>query len=267
MNCEDYAYKLKNLIINMAEYCNKGEGYWGGYMSLVDVLSVLFCEKMNFGDFGTEKLAGDKLILSKGHSGLALYCAMHLSGLLDEDTLMQYGKSGSGVTQLASYNSKIGIELSAGSLGLGLPYAVGIALLAKKIKSPSKIFVIVGDGEIQEGANWEALMCAYKYKLNNLILIVDNNKYQSDGACEDIMPLRSLKEKIDAFGWTAVSVNGHNHDEIRKALSIETSYPLAIIANTEKGHGISFMENNNSWHHTHLEGLQLEQARNEVGKK
>lgn len=264
MDSKEFAYRLKKTIIQMAEYCKNGEGYWGSYMSLVDILAVLFSETMSLDGFGGSDFSSDKLILSKGHSGLALYCAMHISGILDEEILRQYGKSGSGITQLASYNSEIGLELSGGSLGLGLPYATGIAMLAKKNNIPYTVYVIVGDGEIQEGANWEALLCAYKYNLNNLVVIVDYNKYQSDGACKEIMPIDLLEKKFESFGWTSVSIDGHNHDELKRAFSLKTNNPIAVIAHTVKGHGISFMENDNSWHHTQLKGDALAKARKEV---
>lgn len=264
MRSEEFANELKKKIISMAEICKKGEGYWGGYMSLVDILAVLYCDVMNLSNFNNDKNMCDKLILSKGHSGLALYCAMNLRGILDDADLKLYGKSWSGVTQLASYNSKLGIELSGGSLGLGLAYGSGLALLGKKIKHEYRTYVILGDGEIQEGANWETAFFCNKYHLNNLVAIVDNNKFQSDGSCMEIMPVDSLKEKFESFGWCALEIDGHSHEQLKAALTTVSTKPIAIIANTIKGHGISFMENNNAWHHAKLVGDMLELAKKEL---
>lgn len=264
MTSEEFAYKLKNKIIDMAVKCKGGEGYWGGYLSLVDILAVLYNDVMKLDSFAINRDMCDKLILSKGHSGLALYCAMNIRGLLADDKLQLYDKSWSPITHLASYNPTIGLELSGGSLGLGLPYGLGLALLAKKKNYKYNIYVILGDGEIQEGSNWEAAFCASKYELNNLIVIVDNNHFQSDGACSKVMPTASLKDKFKSFGWHAIEIDGHDHRQLKQSFSDIHSKPTAIIANTIKGKGVSFMENNNEWHHTSLRGELLEKARKEV---
>lgn len=265
-SCAELAVDIRRRIILMAEYCEKGEGYWGGYMSSTEILAVLYGDVMNIKDVHMDDVNCDKFILSKGHSGLAMYVAMCEVGLITEQQLASYDRKGSGVTHLASKNRQIGVECSGGSLGLGLPLAVGYALLAKRKGYSYKTYVLVGDGEIQEGSNWEAMLSASKYALDNLFLIVDYNKSQSDGSCDEIMPLESLKDKIRSFGWDTRECDGHSCSELQCLLSQKSvGKPIAIVAHTIKGKGISFMENNNEWHHTRLTGNDFIAAKKELG--
>lgn len=266
-NCTELADNIRKKTILMAEYCKKGEGYyWGSYLSLAEILAVLYGDVMNIRNVVKEDSNCDKFILSKGHSGLAMYVAMYEVGLLTEEQLLSFDRKGSGLTHLASRNQELGVECSGGSLGLGLPLAAGYALLAKRKGYSYKTYVVVGDGEIQEGANWEAMLSASKYRLDNLILIIDYNKLQSDGACTEIMPLGELRYKLESFGWDARECNGHSCAQLQELLHQSSiGKPLAIIANTIKGKGISFMENNNEWHHTCMTDKEFSAAKKELG--
>lgn len=265
-NCDKLSQDIRKRIILMAEYCENIEGYWGGYLSMVEILAVLYGDVMNLKDVHSNEINCDKFILSKGHSGLAMYVAMYETGIITKQQLLTYNQKGSGLTHLASKNRAIGVECSGGSLGLGLPLAVGYALLAKRKNFHYKTYVIVGDGEIQEGANWEAMLSASKYKLDNLILVIDYNKNQSDGSCVDIMPLDNLKNKLESFGWDARECDGHSCTSLQQKL-YEKSYgkPIAIIAHTIKGKGLYFMENNNNWHHLRMSENELVIAKKELG--
>lgn len=261
------AKEIRRTLIEIAEHCNYGEGYWGGYMSCVEIFSVLYGKVMNIANPFIEYEKRDKFILSKGHSGLVMYVTMYACGMITYDELLSFGKEGSPLTMLASMNEKINIECSGGSLGLGLPLAVGMSLLAQRRGYSYRTYVLVGDGEINEGSNWEALLCGAHYRLNNLVLIVDYNKYQSDGACNEIMNLSDLHSKLNSFNWKTYSVDGHNCQELLYTLenSKNQDSPVAIVANTIKGKGISFMENNNNWHHAKLTKNDLECAKKEMG--
>ena len=267
LQCELLSRKMRRTLIEIAQYCNSGEGYWGAYMSSVEILSVLYGKIMNLQDHSIPYSQKDKFILSKGHSGLAMYTIMYLCGLISYNDLLSFGQPESSLTLLASMNEKLGVECSGGSLGLGLPLAVGMALLAKRKHYNYRTYTLVGDGEMNEGANWEALLCGAHYNLNNLVLIIDYNHFQSDGACDDIMNISDLHAKLQSFHWKTYSVDGHNCAELQYTLeeSKKNNMPTAIIANTIKGKGISFMENNNDWHHAKLIKKDLENAKKEVG--
>ena len=193
----------------------------------------------------------DRFILSKGHASACLYSVLARSGFFSPDELMTFRKFGSRLQGHPSTRYALeGIEASTGSLGQGLSMASGVALALKLDKNPAKVFVLTGDGEMQEGSVWEALMAISHRKLDNIVVIVDKNNLQIDGSCDDVKSLGNLDKKLEAFGFDVQTVDGHSEEALTKALlaAKASNKPSAIIANTVKGKGISFMENNAGWH-------------------
>lgn len=215
--------------------------------SIVDILCSLF-QVMNFDPSDPNR---DFLILSKGHGVMALYACLFELGLLPKEDLDRYFKDGSRLHGLAEPGLP-GIEFATGSLGHGLPIAVGIAYGLKQKRSAQMVYCIVGDGEMQEGSCWEAIQFAAHHKLNNLTLIVDNNEFQAMGKTKEILGGR-LHERLHAFGFAARSVYGPDAKELKRNLRLgHAGCPIAIVAFTAKGHGVTFMENDNAWHYKRL---------------
>ena len=264
--CQEIAANMRKDMIELADCC-AGDAHWGGSLSCADILAVLYGEVMNCKERDLSYAQKDKFILSKGHSAMALYTALVETGIESRDIFTQFQQNGSLFAELAVMNEENGIECSGGSLGLGLPMGVGMALKAKRMGETFRTYVLTGDGELDEGSNWEAVMAAAQFGLDNLVLIVDRNGWQSDGANKDVMTMEHLKEQLNAFGWSATVVDGHDYEKLLKAftMELEEGKPVAIIADTVKGKGISFMENDNRWHHEVLQKELLLQARKEVG--
>ena len=225
-------------------------GHVGAAMSLVEIMVVIYkkISKINSKNFKNKNR--DRIILSKGHGCLVLYSILHECKILTKKTLNSYGKPDS---ILGGHPEHFvpGVEASTGSLGHGLPISVGLAISAKIKKEKFKTIVIVGDGELNEGSNWEAMMMASKHKLDNLLLIIDYNKIQSYGFNKDILDLEPLKDKIKSFGFNTQEVDGHNLHKIEKKLDhvLKKSKPSALICHTIKGKGIKVAENNPDWHY------------------
>lgn len=256
--------EIRKQIINLADCCG-GDSHWGGALSCTDMLAVLFGEYLNV-KCETEYAKKDKFILSKGQSAIALYSAMAEVGLLSKNTLEEFQQNGSLLAELAIMNEQYGIECSGGSLGLGLSMGVGMALNAKRKDNTYKTIVMVGDGECNEGAVWEAIMLAGQLKLDNLKLIVDLNGLQSDGYTKDIIDNAIIAKQIKCFGWETCEIDGHSIEECLDALYMKhDGKPLAIVMKTIKGKGVSFMEDNNEWHHKVLNKTLLAEAKQEVG--
>ncbi len=265
VKCQRLANDIRMKMIDMTEYGNDTM-HWGGSFSCAEIFSVLYSEFLNVKEknIGFEKK--DKFLLSKGHAALGAYATMNLMNLLSDEQIATYQKDGSPISELMEANEELGFETSGGSLGINPSYGVGLALLAKKKGYSYKTVVVTGDGEIDEGSVWEAIMAGSQYKLDNLTLIIDANTVQSDGFTADIMSWTNLEERLKSFGWNTISVNGHSCGELLKALEshFEENHPKAIIANTTKGKGVSFFENNYLWHDRVLKGKELEQAKKEV---
>ena len=249
-------------LVKMSECCSKTM-HWVGALSCIDILATLYGEVLNI---SSDDSKSDIFILSKGHAGSALYAVLEQIGVISETQLEQYRKDGTNLTELAEYNRELGIECSGGSLGLGLSYAVGIALAMKKRNMKTKVYVLLGDGELNEGSVWEAVMFAAQNHLDNLYAIIDKNDLQSDGDTGAIIDMNEMKQPFMAFQWDAVEVNGHDCTQIYDALREATGEkPHAVIAHTVKGKGISFMEGDNSWHDRKISEQELTQAKEEVG--
>jgi transketolase len=210
----------------------------------------------------------DRFILSKGHGSMPYYAALHLLGVVTEDELMTFKSNDTFLYGHPSMNRDRGIEFSSGSLGLGLAVGLGTAMaLRRKKNADSRVFVLMGDGECNEGSVWESALCASHFGLDNVVAIVDKNGLQYDGPTESILAMDDLSAKWESFGWTAVSVDGHDVGALLEAFGVSTAKPKVIIANTVKGKGVSFMENNPSWHHNRLSQAQLDQAIEEQGAR
>lgn len=254
------ALHMRKNALKMAFECGSN-AHLGGGLSMIDILAVLYGEVMNCADKTIAYDKKDKFILSKGHGVLGLYTALAEFKLFEESLLSTFQKNGSDLIAHPVMNLELGIESSNGSLGQGFSMAVGLALAAKKKHKDYKTYVICGNGECNEGSIWEAAMSAVNFELDNLTVIVDNNKLQSDGLSCEIMKVSEMKDIFSAFGFHVISVDGHDIEALLHAVSLHCpNKPKAIIADTVKGKGISFMENNNAWHHNRLTESQYKQA-------
>lgn len=244
-------------------------GHPGGSLSCVEILSTLYskcikhcCEWDKSCDFETR----DRFVLSKGHASAALYSVLAEFNYFPKEELNSFRKLGSKLQGHPCCTALKGIEVSTGSLGQGLSIACGIALGLKLDKNPANVYVMMGDGELQEGSVWEAFMNAAHNKLNNIIAFIDRNKLQIDGNTENVKGLEPLDEKLEAFGWNVITVDGHDPQEIYESVCIAKTMntPSVIIANTVKGKGISFMENNAGWHGKAPNDAELAKALEEL---
>ena len=242
MKYKNFSTKIKKSILEIA---NSSQcSHIGSNLSVVDILIVLY--------LGLIKRKNFFFILSKGHACLALYCILAELGYISKKKLKSFGKNNSLLMAHASHKVP-GVNFSTGSLGHGLPVATGIALANKLNKKKSKIFVLLSDGELNEGSNWESILFANHHNLDNLVIIIDYNKIQSLDTVKKTLTLEPLSKKFEAFGLKVLNVNGHNHNQIFKALSSNYSKPLVVIANTIKGKGVEFMENSILWHYKPLD--------------
>lgn len=253
------ASKIRRDTLNMI--VSAGSGHIGSAYSITDILVTLYYEKMNL-----EGPYRDRLVLSKGHCVPALYAILSDKGLMPKDEIKNFRQFGSAYQGHPDSKLCPWIDISTGSLGQGLSAAVGMALGYKRQGIDSKVYVICGDGELQEGICYEAFMAASAYKLDNLTVIVDYNKLQLSGAVDCIMPLLNLSKKIREFGFFVSECDGHDFDQIRKVLDEkEEGKPHCIIAHTIKGKGVSFMEGDYSWHGRVPKGDEIEKALKELG--
>ena len=239
----------------------------GGALSMADLLAVLYGEILRVHPAEPHWPERDRFILSKGHSCTALYAALALRGFFPVEDLIGYGKNGSRLLAHVSHKSP-GVEFSTGSLGHGLPFGCGKALAAKRCGKNWRVFVMLSDGELDEGSNWESILFAPQHKLDNLVAMIDYNKIQSLGSVKEVLNLDPLSDKFRAFRWAVREVDGHNSDQIRTALAgvpWEPGKPSCLIAHTIKGKGVSFMENQLAWHYQSPNATQLQQALTELG--
>ncbi len=259
--------KLRRNVLLMIH--NAKSGHPGGSLSCIDILNVLFTKCMKHYpecELNSDYKNRDRFILSKGHASAALYAIMAHCGYFKEDELLTFRKLGSRLQGHPCKMTLNGIEVSTGSLGQGLSISCGIALGLRLDKINSKVFVLMGDGEIEEGSVWEAVMNAAHNKLSNLIAFVDRNKLQIDGSTETIKSIGDVKLKFEAFGWNACEINGHDINEIYNAINIakKSDKPFVIVADTIKGKGVSFMENNSEWHGKSPNDEELQAALKEL---
>jgi transketolase len=258
--------RMKYHLLDTALAAGASSSHFGGGLSIIDITATLYGAIMKIDSNNPEWCDRDRFILSKGHGVLGYYTALVEAGFIPKEDLMSFEKTGSYLLGHPVKNRAKGIEFSNGSLGMGLALGIGVALAAKRSKNAFNVFVVMGDGECNEGSVWEAALAAPQFRLDNLFAIVDRNNFQQTGSNSDIMSVGDLESKWKSFGWHAKSVDGHNIEELYDAFSAknEQNKPIAIIANTIKGKGFSFSENNNDWHHAPLSKSQYEVAISEL---
>lgn len=264
MNSIELAKKARMLALQMV--VKSKASHIASALSMTDVLAVLYGDVMQVFPQDPENETRDMFILSKGHACVSLYAVLGLKGFFDLTELDAYGQDDSDFMNHISHKVT-GVEFSTGSLGHGLPFATGKALGKKMKKTNSKVFVLVGDGELGEGSNWEALLFAAHHKLDNLVIIVDYNNLQSLTTVEETLNIEPLRDKFEAFGCVVLAVDGHNHKEISNAFEQATTLkgkPIVIVAKTIKGKGVSYMENTVKWHYSTPNENELMQALKEI---
>lgn len=243
-------------------------GHPGGALSAADIVTALYFKEMNIDPKNPKWEDRDRFVLSKGHVCPILYAALGKLGYFPEEYLHKLRQEGSILQGHPDMKKCPGIDISTGSLGQGLSCAVGMAIAGKRDHKDYRVFAMVGDGECNEGQIWEAVMTGYKYNLDNLVVFVDNNRLQLDGTCEEVMPNIDLGKRFEAFGYEVFYIDGHNMEEIVATLDkIRASHnglPKAVIANTIKGRGVSFMENQVGWHGVAPNDEQYKQAMEEL---
>ena len=267
MTSNDLAWKIRRDAIEMTHISNGS--HIGSVLSIADIVGVLYNDIMKIFPEDPKNDSRDRFVLSKGHAGAAVYAVLAEKGFFEVDKLRTHYADGSILSGHVSHKGVPGVELSTGSLGHGVCVASGMAMAAKHDKKDHRVFAIIGDGECDEGSVWEMALFANHFRLSNLTVIVDHNKIQSLDRCENTLELLDLAAKWRAFGWNVIEIDGHNHDEIRKSLLMQTTNkPTCIIANTIKGKGISFMEDTVLWHYRAPQGefydnavKELEEAR------
>ena len=266
-HCRMVSKQMRKDIINMTYELGNVGAHLGGSLSVVEILAVLYNAIVKYPTEEQEREYRDRVILSKGHAALALYPALASAGIIERSELSSFKKNGSLLSGHPSLNGLPGIEFASGSLGQGLSLGVGVCLaLKQKDNNLSHCYVVLGDGECDEGSVWEAASSAAHYKLNNLTAIVDRNMIQYDGATETIMNMNSLADKWASFGWDVVSVDGHDVEQLLAAFKKEKNGPKVIIAETIKGKGVSFMEADYRFHNARLSKEQYVTAMKELGE-
>lgn len=242
-------------------------GHPGGSLSAADIFTYLYFEEMNINVENRKNENRDRFVLSKGHTAPGLYATLAQKGIIPNDDLLTLRKPGSYLQGHPDMKHTPGIDMSTGSLGQGISAAVGMALAGKLQKKNYRVYTLLGDGELQEGQVWEASMLAAHRKLDNLVVIVDNNNLQIDGPVDEVNSPYPIDKKFEAFNFHVINIDGHNFDEIDAAFKEAretTGKPTAIIANTVKGKGVSFMENQAGWHGKAPNDEQLEIALHEL---
>jgi transketolase len=266
MNCEKFSTLIRRYALEMvSEAC---ASHIGSALSIADIVAVLYERVLRVEPTQPQMPDRDRLILSKGHACVAVYAALAIKGFFPVSELETYGQDHSNLMNHISHKVP-GVEFSSGALGHGLPFGVGKALASKRLKASWRTFVILSDGEMDEGSNWEALMFAAHHKLDNLVAIIDYNKLQSLTTVAQTLGIEPLAAKLSAFGWSVQEIDGHDHGQLSQALSSvpwEAGKPSVLIAHTVKGKGVSFMENKVEWHYRSPSADQLAQALAELEK-
>lgn len=267
-NLKALAYRLRRDVLDMIYQAKTG--HMGGDFSVMDILVSLYMDEMNISPENQNQPDRDYFIMSKGHSVEAYYSVLAAKGFLNKnEVIANFSKFGS--KYIGHPNNKLpGIEMNSGSLGHGLPVCVGIALACKMDDRKNRVYTVMGDGELAEGSVWEGAMAASQYGLDNLCAVVDRNRLQISGSTEDVMHHDDLAARFTAFGWNAVSAQGNDIDSLLKAFETarETKgKPTVVIANTTKGCGVSFMENEAGWHHKVPDAQQYELAIKELKER
>lgn len=263
---EEFAFNMRKHALVMSYASGEHAVHFGGGMSMIDILAVLYSEILNLDKENPLWEDRDRFILSKGHGVIGYYAALAEFGYIPLGELEKFEQEDSCLMGHPIYTPQYGIEFTNGSLGMGLSLGIGTAFAAKKRKKNYKVFVLMGDGEVDEGSVWEGIMSAAQFRLDNLCVIIDRNRLQLGGDTEEIMAHGDLRKKYEDFGWNAYEVDGHNIKDLYEVFGKlqDNKRPSAIIANTIKGKGFQFSENNNSWHHAVMTLSQYKEALKEL---
>lgn len=265
-NSNEWAHDIRREIIEASHDVGRLGVHLGSALSATDILAVLYAEVMKYDVSNPQSEDRDIFILSKGHAYVGYYAALAKAGFFtNEDIQEQFMADGGWLPVHPVKNLEKGIEFSGGSLGTGMPFSVGKAYALKLDGKANKVYTLVGDGECDEGSIWEAFMSAANLKLKNLIVVVDKNGLQQDGPTEEVLSV-DIAALAKACRWNVIVVDGHNHQELKDAFAkaFNNDMPKCIVANTVKGKGISFMENDNNWHHASMNEKQYQQAKEEL---
>lgn len=263
---EKIANNIRVDVVDMSQNSKKTGAHIGGAFSIAEILAVLYGSVVNINPKDPENEYRDRVILSKSHAAVALYSALSQAGFISRDEIETAMTGDSEFYKHPRQSLDRGIECSGGSLGMGLSFGVGIAQgLKLKGNDKSRVFVIVGDGECNEGSIWEAASSVIHYHLNNVVIIIDSNKLQIDGENNDVMFMGNLHERWESLGFNVVEIDGHDVMILQEELSIYRETPTVILCNTIKGKGVSFTENRVEWHIGRMSGEQVKQAKSELG--
>jgi transketolase len=261
LQVKEKALAIRRHIVTMLSAA--GSGHTGGSLSASDIVACLYFWEMNLDPANPDWENRDRFVLSKGHAAPVLYAALAERGFFPTEQLMTLRKLGSPLQGHPDMRKLAGVEASTGSLGQGISWAVGMALAGKIDKKPHRVYVMVGDGELEEGMVWEASMAAAHYKLDNLLLFVDHNGLQIDGKISEVLSPEPISDKFRAFGWHVIEVDGHHIPDIMEALNQARrvkGQPVVIVAATTKGKGCSFMEDRVEWHGTAPNREEMDKA-------
>jgi len=265
-NIKNLCKKSREIILETALNAGTSSAHIGGALSSVEVITTLFTSVMNYNKDNFKSKSRDRFILSKGHGCLSYYSILCLNEIISKDELVNtFEKNSSNFLGHPVMNRKKGIEFSNGSLGMGLSIGIGLGVYFKKMQMDNKIYVLLGEGECNEGSVWEAAMLASHINLDNLVAILDKNNFQQTGANFEILSMENMESKWKSFGWSTQNIDGHDIDSINESFNnIKKNTPNIILANTIKGKGVSFFENNNDWHHATLSNKLYNEAIEEI---
>jgi transketolase len=265
LDSEELAVRLRRHVVRMTNA--GGSSHVGSGLSIADIVAVLYGGVLQLDPKNPAWPERDRFILSKGHAGACVYAALAERGFFPVEQLRLHYRNGSNFSGHISHFGVPGVELSTGSLGHGLGVAAGMAMQLRRAGGKQRVFALLSDGECDEGSNWEAAMFVAHHKLSNLTAIIDYNKLQSLGAIEDTIALEPFADKWRAFGWNVESADGHDHRALRDAFaaSMCSGQPTCVIADTVKGHGVSFMEHQVLWHYRSPQGTEFDDAMRELG--
>lgn len=264
LELKEMARRMRLHALDMALSTGSKGAHLGGSLSCMEILAVLYGEVLRIDASNPYWQERDRFIPSKNHCTLAHFPALAEAGFISESELTEFTKDGGRMTGYPM-NVEIGLEYSGGSLGMAISFGIGIALASRERGRTNRVYVMMGDGELNEGCIWEAFMAAYQYRLDNLVAIIDRNHLSYDGDTEEVMALESLEDKMKAFNWNVITCNGHDTADLLCAFDkIAQGAPNIIIADTVKGKGVSFIENRREWHHSRISQEQYEQARQEI---
>ena len=261
----ELAWKIRNNVLDMTFNAGVEGGHIGGAFSSAEILAVLYGSEMNIDPCDPKNPDRDRFILSKGHISLAHYAVLKECGFLSQEDIDTFEKNGSFFSTHETESPDHGIEFTSGSLGYGLSIGIGVALAARNQKRKYRTFVLLGDGECNEGSVWEAAMAASKYRLDNLVAIIDKNGQQLDGYTDDVMPIHDIERVFKGFGWNTAVIDGHDTDAIKNSLrGTVPGMPAVIIAKTVKSKGISSIEGQPGWHHARITEEQYLEFKREL---